>query len=126
MSFERIVLIVEDTETCAVTLQIALESLPGIEVLIASSAGAGWKVLEGAALPVAAVITDLHLPGLSGMDLLTRLRGDARFAKIPVLIISGDSDPRLPREAAASGAAALFSKPYSPAEVRRKVEQLIG
>jgi two-component system chemotaxis response regulator CheY len=122
----RIVLIVEDTETCAVTLQIALETMPGIELRIASSAKEGWRLLESASLPVAAVITDLHLPGWSGMDLLAKLRSDQRFAGIPVLITSGDSDPKLPRAALSSGAAAVFTKPYSPAQVRKKLEQLIG
>lgn len=122
----RIVLIVEDTETCAITLQIALETMPGIELLWASSAAEGWRVLESASLPIAAVITDLHLPGWSGMDLLRKLRSDQRFAAVPVLITSGDSDPRLPRAALSSGAAAVFTKPYSPAEVRKQLERLIG
>ncbi|MBV8817269.1 MAG: response regulator [Acidobacteriaceae bacterium] len=122
----RIVLIVEDTETCAITLQIALETIPDIELRIASNAREAWRMLESAPLPVAAVITDQNLPGWSGMDLLTKLQEDQRFSGIPVVITSGDSDPRLPRKALSSGAAAVFTKPYSPAEVRKKLEQLIG
>jgi two-component system chemotaxis response regulator CheY len=120
-----LVLIVDDNETCAVTLQIALESLPGIDLQIASSGAAALRVISTCQHRVGAVITDLQLPGISGLDLLKHLRSQPKFASTPVLIISGDSDPRLPRMAVASGANGFFTKPYSPSEVRKRVEQLL-
>jgi CheY-like chemotaxis protein len=74
---------------------------------------------------VAAVISDLQLPGMSGMDFLSRLRSESRFAQVPVLIISGDTDPLAPQDALSRGASAYFTKPYSPSEIRRKLEQLL-
>jgi len=122
----RLVVIVEDSDTCAVTLQIALETLPGVELQFASNAADAWRLVDNTAMPVAAVITDLRLPGTSGLELLAWLRADRRFQDLPVLIVSGDSDPGLPGAALSLGASCLFTKPYSPAEVRKKVEQLIG
>jgi DNA-binding response OmpR family regulator len=121
-----IVLIVEDSETCAETLQIALESFPGVDVRVASTAAAALRVLQSVSGPVAAVISDLQLPGMSGMDFLTRLRSESRFAQVPVLIISGDTDPLAPKDALSRGASAFFTKPYSPSEIRRKLEQLLA
>lgn len=121
----RLVLIVEDNETCAVTLQIALESFPGIDVEVAPTALAALGVLERNAGPVAAVISDLRLPGISGLDLLTRLRAQERFAHVPFVIVSGESDPFVPEIALSNGATAYFSKPYSPSEIRKKLEQLL-
>src|SRR5579863_9810861 len=120
-----IILIVEDSETCAVTLQIALESFPGIDVQVASTASAALGLLDRSTDHIAAVISDLQLPGMSGMDFLTRLRSQSRFAHVPVLIISGDTDPSVPGDALSRGAAAFFTKPYSPSEIRRKLEQLL-
>jgi CheY-like chemotaxis protein len=126
----RLVLIVEDSETCAETLQIALELIPGIEVRSIHSARAAIAMLNESDTEIAAIVTDLNLarsiglPG-DGLDLIRQLRAEPRFARLPILLISGDTDPRLCERALAQGADAFFPKPYSPAAVRRKLEQLL-
>lgn len=125
----KLVLIVEDSEDCGETLQIALESIPGLETrvfgnpteAIAAAFTAGFNGGDA----VAAVVTDLHMPAFDGFDLIRQLRAEPRFARLPILMISGDSDPKLPERAIAQGADAFFPKPYSPSAVRRKLEQLI-
>lgn len=123
----RLVLIVEDNETCAETLVIALESIPGVEVRVIHSAAAAMAALRGGDNEIAAIVTDLNLDHsqANGFDLIRQLRAEARFAKLPVVLISGDSDPRLPERALAQGADAFFPKPYSPLAVRKKLEQLL-
>jgi CheY-like chemotaxis protein len=44
---------------------------------------------------------------------------------IPILVVSAAADPAAPRDALASGANAFFPKPFSPAAVRRKLEELM-
>ena len=122
----RLVLIVEDSEGCAVTLQIAIESIAGLEPRLMNSSAAALALLEQESARVAAIITDVQLPGMSGLDLLARLRSEVRFAAIPVMMVSGNSDPALPSQAIALGASAFFTKPYSPFDVRRKLEQLLS
>jgi CheY-like chemotaxis protein len=121
----RLVLIVEDSDTCAETLQIALESLPGLEVVAIHSPRAAIAMLNGTGRDVAAIITDLHLPQSDGLALIRQLRGEPRFARLPILLISGDSDPQLRERAMAGGADAFFPKPYSPSAVRKKLEELL-
>jgi CheY-like chemotaxis protein len=121
----RTVLIVEDSETCAETLQIALDSIPGLKTIVLASPGAALTALHKHGDDIVAVITDLHLPLHDGLELIRQLRADTRFRNLPVLLISGDSDPQLAHRALARGADAFFSKPYSPAAVRRKLEQLL-
>ncbi|HVY92425.1 MAG TPA: response regulator [Bryobacteraceae bacterium] len=121
----RTVLIVEDSETCAETLQIALESLPDVKTIVLNGAAAALEALQREDASVSALVTDLHMPNNDGFELIRRLRAEPRYERLPVLMISGDSDPRLPQRALASGADAFFSKPYSPAAVRRKLEQLL-
>ena len=67
----RIVLIVDDAEQCAETLEVALFGLPGVDVLAAGSAEAALRVMKERS--ISAFITDLHLPRMSGFDLI-RLR----------------------------------------------------
>jgi two-component system chemotaxis response regulator CheY len=121
----RLVLIVEDSEPCAETLQIALESLPGLEVRTIGNPRAAIATLNETGSEVAAIITDLNLPQTDGLDLIRQLRAEPRFARLPILLISGDSDPRLQERALAQGADAFFPKPYSPSAVRKKLEQLL-
>ena len=121
----KTILIVEDSETCAETLQIALESLPGLKTVVLRNLGAALKALRSEDNEIAALVTDLNMPKNDGIELIRQLRSDGKYASLPVLLISGDSDPQLPQRALASGADAFFSKPYSPAAVRRKLEQLL-
>jgi CheY-like chemotaxis protein len=129
----RLVLIVEDSETCAETLQIALELIPDVEVRSIHTPHAAIALLNERYTEIVAIITDLNLDwgvaqsvGLGdGLDLIRQLRAEPRFARLPILMISGNSDPRLSERALAQGADAFFPKPYSPAAVRRKLEQLL-
>lgn len=121
----RIILIVEDSETCAETLQIALESMEDVEARPVRGVRAALAVLADAKNDVAAIVTDLNMPQRNGFELIGQLRSDQRYSHLPILMVSGDSDPRLPERALAEGASAFFAKPYSPAAVRRKLEQML-
>ncbi len=119
----HLVLVVEDSDDCAATLEIALDAYSGFAVQVTGSAEEAMRALEHS--DVGAVITDLHLPEMDGLEFISKLRQDDRFAHLPVLVISGDADPETPRRARSAGASAFFSKPYSPGAVRQKLEELI-
>ena len=119
----RVVLVVEDSDDCAATLEIALDGPPGFVVQVSATAEDALQVLENQ--DIGAVITDLHLPVMDGIEFVSRVRRNARFAHLPMLVISGDADPDTPRRAQLAGASAYFAKPYSPGAVRQKLEELI-
>ena len=120
----RTVLIVEDAESCATTLEIALLAIPHVDVRVAPTARQALDLLaEGG--EICAVVTDLNLPSMDGFELIERVRSDIRTARLPIVVISGDSDPRTPERIYRLGADAFFGKPYSPAQVRQKLEQLL-
>jgi FixJ family two-component response regulator len=56
------------------------------------------------------VITDVHMPGMSGLDLLRLLL--ARDRRVPVIMTTARGDPGLEARAAASGAVCLLRKPF--------------
>jgi CheY-like chemotaxis protein len=122
---DRTVLIVEDAESCATTLEIALLAIPHTHVRVAPTARQALEMLAAAGGGISALVTDLHLPSMDGFELIERLRSDSRTARLPIIVISGDSDPRTPERLYRLGANAYFGKPYSPAKVRQKVEQLL-
>lgn len=121
----RTVLIVEDAESCATTLEIALLAIPHIHIRVAPTARQALELLAAAGGKISALVTDLNMPAMDGFELIERVRADSRTARLPIVVISGDSDPRTPARLYRLGADAYFGKPYSPAQVRQKVEQLL-
>ena len=121
----RKVLIVEDIEICAATLEIALMRVPDLIIKSASSAEHALRLLSDGDGDIAALITDIHLPSMDGFELIEEVRSQPRFSHLPILVISGDSDPNTPGRLRRLGADAYFPKPYSPAEVRQRLEELI-
>jgi DNA-binding response OmpR family regulator len=119
----RIVLIVEDAELCRDTLEIALMKVPDLAVRSVTTAEEALLCL--AANEVCALVTDLHLPRMDGFELIEKVRAQPKRSSLPILVISGDSDPLISARVAGLGADAYFSKPYSPAAVCHKLEQLI-
>lgn len=121
----RIILIVEDSEACAENLQIAFESLPHTETRSVRGVHAALGLMSDHANDIAAVVTDLNMPRRDGFELLSQLRSQPRHRNLPIVMVSGDSDPRLPQRALDAGASAFFTKPYSPSAVRRTLEKLL-
>ena len=119
----RTVLIVEDSDTSADTLEIALLSLPNVSVAHAATGRKAWQLIQNEG--VAAVITDLHMPHMDGFELIERVRAAGGAAHLPIIVISGDSDPKTPERVRRLGADAYFAKPYSPAAVRETLERLL-
>jgi FixJ family two-component response regulator len=70
--------------------------------------------LASPSLPLfSCVVADVHMPGMSGLDLVRRLRKQGRTT--PVILISAFADKRLGDEAASAGAQCLLGKPFEAA-----------
>jgi two-component system, chemotaxis family, chemotaxis protein CheY len=119
----RTVLIVEDSDTTADTLEIALLSLPGVAIAHAPTGRKAWQLIQQER--VAAIITDLHMPHMDGYELIERVRAADGAMHVPIIVVSGDSDPATPDKVRRLGADAYFAKPYSPAAVREMLERLL-
>ena len=66
------------------------------------------------------VVTDIHMPGMSGLDLMKYLA--ARGATTPVVLITARSDSNLEAKAAAAGAACLLRKPFEMNDLIKCIE----
>jgi two-component system phosphate regulon response regulator PhoB len=109
------------------------EDEPALRELVRASLDGDYRFAEASdgyvALQLAqelapdAVILDLMLPGLSGLDVLAELRADERLREIKVLIITAWSENR--EDLIAAGADDFLPKPFDPDELRRKLEKLL-
>lgn len=120
----RTVLVVDDTDTCADLLEVVLVLIPGVNVNCVSSGYEALRVLS-ASKKVCAIVTDLNMPWLDGFELIARVRADRRYTRLPIIVVSGDADPHTPDRVKQLGVNAFFAKPYSPASVRRVLENLL-
>lgn len=117
----RTVLIAEDEPDIVESLTF-LMTRAGFEV---TSIADGNAVLAELALRLPEVLVlDVMLPGASGFDILRRLRADARYSELPVLMLTAKGQRRDRDTAMALGADLFMTKPYSNAEVTEAVRQL--
>jgi CheY-like chemotaxis protein len=120
----RTVLVVEDSENSAVMMEMALFGIPGLSLLMADSGLEALRILRNGSL-VRAIVTDLNMPRMDGFEMIRRIREDHALSGTPIIVVSADTDPGTPERVAELGVSAFFSKPYSPAQVRRTVEQIL-
>ena len=120
------VLIVEDSENSAATLEIAFLGIPGIRVRMASSGLEALRILNGDGGGIRAIVTDLNMPRMDGFELIRRIRQNRKLNATPIIVVSADTDPQTPDRIAQLGVSAFFPKPYSPSQVRRKLEQILN
>jgi CheY-like chemotaxis protein len=71
-----------------------------------------------------AIVTDVMMPGFSGLDVLTAMR--TRTARVPVLVITAFGDERTIRIAESLGAVAVFRKPFDLEDFRTALENALA
>ncbi|MFI5401578.1 MAG: response regulator [Planctomycetota bacterium] len=113
------VLVVEDVRHMAHFFKRSLERA-GYEV---HAVHHGDEVLPAVeAFAPRALVLDLVLPGMSGMDICKALRSDPRHAHLAILIVTGHSfEDASAEEIRAAGANCHFTKPVSPVSLRAKL-----
>ncbi len=119
------VLVVEDDPDLRSYLTRLL-TRDGWAVTAAPDAEAAQQVLfAGPDAPAAAlpdlVLTDVMLPGESGLQLVARVRQDPRTARLPVLVVTGRGGADAAGEGLAAGADDYVTKPFSSRELLARV-----
>lgn len=116
-------IVVEDARDCSEALEVALIAAGSFTVLTCGSAEEALDLMRVTA--PAAVVTDIHLPGICGLTLIRELRVRFAESRVKFVAVSGASDPDVRRQALSAGAHAFFAKPYSPLEICRVLEGLL-
>src|SRR5581483_5658394 len=94
----------------------------GWKVIPAEDGEAGWGELESRGAEIALVVTDVEMPRLDGLQFTRRLRGDARFSAMPVLMLTslaGDENMQRGYEAGATAYSVKIDRDELIAAVRK-------
>lgn len=70
------------------------------------------------------ILLDINLPDISGIDLLTRIKKDARFRNVPVVILTGSNEDEDIQKSYDLGASSYLVKPISNDALMLVVEKL--
>jgi two-component system chemotaxis response regulator CheY len=116
-------LVVDDS---AITRRILIRSLREIGITDVLEASDGLQALALASPDLDIVITDWNMPGLTGVELLRRLRAKPELATIPVLLVTARNGRDNIVEAANAGVTDYLVKPFTPEVLRVKLAEILG
>ena len=96
----------------------------GLSTVTAGSAEEAQAALEDGLRPDL-ILTDVNMPGASGVELCARLKNDPRFLLTPVILLTAVSDLDARVAGLAAGADDFFAKPFDFVELRTRVAALL-
>ena len=116
------VLLVDDSPTMLASISGVLKKA-GIASTTAGSGEPALDMVRGGLAPCL-VITDYHMPGMHGVELIAKLRKTAATRFTPMLVLTTDSESSKRQSAKAAGATGWLVKPVDPASLLQVVKQL--
>ncbi|TVM17132.1 sigma-54-dependent Fis family transcriptional regulator [Oceanidesulfovibrio indonesiensis] len=114
------VLIVDDNQDSLKSLELVLTDL-GHEPVALTSAEDALKAVDAEYFPL--IVSDIRMPGMDGLELLSRLRSQQNSITSDVVLITGHGDRDTAIEALRKGAYDYLSKPLSAQELAAVVER---
>lgn len=121
LSKTPIISIVDDDESLRVAAGDLVASL-GFLALTFASAEAFLQ--SGDVARTSCLITDIQLPGMSGLDLQERLRAEGH--RVPIIVVTAYPEPEFKRRAEAAGAEAFLVKPFHAQELIARLEEALS
>jgi DNA-binding response OmpR family regulator len=114
------VLVVEDNEQICSLIHIML-SRRGYEVIDVRD---GQAAIANASDNIDVVLLDLGLPGMNGLEVCRRLRGEPETASLPVIMLTGRAHPEDVRDGLRAGASEFLVKPFQEAELLAAIQRV--
>lgn len=119
------ILIVDDSLNIRRLVVDSLQRLGFTKMVTAEDANEALKKLTQLAetpTPIDLVLSDLNMPGPSGLDFLRQVRSHAKFSKLPFLLITTEAEKGAVIEAANSGVSAYVVKPFNLDTLTRRLK----
>lgn len=119
------ILIVEDSATMRSMLAATLEELEvPVKITEAESGFEALRVLPRETFDL--VVTDINMPDINGLELVSFLKGNAKYSNIPLVIVSTEGSERDREKGLDLGADAYLVKPFDPESLRDVARELLA
>jgi len=116
-------LIIEDSPTMRQLIRFALNRIPQAEVIEASDGVDGLKKLSSNEIDL--ILTDINMPIMDGLKLVSLVRGNDSYKDIPIVIITTEGAKEDRERAMALGADAYITKPIQSTNLLSTVKELL-
>jgi two-component system chemotaxis response regulator CheY len=116
------ILCVDDSAAVRKLIQIALNP-KGFQAIQAEDGLDALEVLKQE--PVDAIVLDINMPRMNGLELLQKLKAEAEYAHIPVVMLSTEDQEEDKQRAFALGAARFIVKPFTPPHLVAVLEEVL-
>ena len=117
------ILVVEDSPSMRSFLTTLIEDGSRLEVVEASSGFEALKMLPHHAFD--AILTDINMPDINGLELVSFLKNHPGYRDIPIMVISTESSEEDRRRAAELGAEEYLVKPFQEEDLQEKLRRLL-
>jgi len=118
------ILVVEDSPTMRQLIIFALKRLRDGRIVEASDGVDGYKKLSQEKFDI--IITDINMPVMDGLKLVSLIRKDANHKNVPIVIITTEGAMEDKERAMALGANSYITKPIQASKVLTTVKELLG
>ena len=115
-------LIVDDSIPMRRIMTNVLARLGHTEVVEAANGREALERIDSAAVDF--IITDLLMPGVSGLDLLRMVRERPGTQQVPVMVVTGNASRSAVEQAKKLGANGYILKPFSPELLKERIESI--
>ena len=82
-----------------------------------------WQLLK--AHKVGLILSDINMPNMDGIELLTRLKADASFKAVPIVMVTTEGSQARVLQALELGAAGYVRKPFTAEQIKAKLVGVI-
>jgi len=106
------------------------------QMIVLTLTGAGYKVVEAVdgadgfnkatASPVDAVITDLNMPVMNGLEFIKKFRTHPASKGVPIILLTTESDENLKKQAKDAGAIGWIVKPFKQDQLLSVIRKVAG
>jgi two-component system chemotaxis response regulator CheY len=117
-------LVVDDFSTMRRIVKGTLNELGYTDVTEADDGNTALPLLRNGNFDF--LITDWNMPGMPGLELLKAVRGDARLAKLPVLMLTAEAKRDQIIEAAQAGVSGYVIKPFTADTLKEKIDKILA
>jgi len=118
------ILVVEDSASMRSYVTTIIEGDADLEIVEASTGFEALKTLPHHKFD--AIVTDINMPDINGLELVSFLKNHPVYKAIPIMIISTESADADRQRAAALGAEAYVCKPFEASELMEKLRRLLA
>ncbi len=117
-------LVVEDSPTMRQLTSFALKRIPGSKIVEANDGIDALKKLSTQKFDI--ILTDINMPIMDGLKLVSMVRNDPAHKTIPIIIITTEGAEEDRKRGLALGANAYVPKPIQTADLLTIVNQILG